>query len=877
MSLTTTTQQTTASRSTLHLLADYELHHSGDETTEEEPLPKTPALTENPRWWPTDHRRIPPHRPINRDLDRSLRPAGRSPVEAWFIFTMLGGVNVMAHAATIWGSTGGKVFDRVFRYPIVQEATFVPSILPASTSDEMVTAKKDMMISFEDLPDLYTFGGPVFPGGTLAVPGLEDMMDDPSLPRDLLDIGTDFNFEASLFRTDYLYPNNQLLPRRKQYMPNDEGTVNPSGITTPGLREKVNIMASIQAFKESPWLWTPQSDNHGAAEQRNLFLPSDSVLSPSNPSYDLPLLRQETSNLTRGKILTEVLGTCESTIHAHVISNFPSTELLTNLIHNFVASHLQQDLMWIHLASIEINKEIPLFVMSMVAAGAVVSPSPDIRKLGFAMQEAIREAHSHEFERDNRRTRDLRTLQSFLLALDIGLWSGDQRKMEISESFAMPLLTMVRRAGHYRFQRAAELCPQDADDGPTLDSKWRNWITHESFKRLALYVFYRDTRSSMSLLAPPLVSYAEVATSLPCHRSVWLAKTAKEWKQAYQSQIGEGRIQPPSIRSCMDDSTPIFEHQSVVDVETSLLLVNAAVWPLIWQFREMKSVSKFRTSRDLLHGSSTMNSRLHEVTQLLDHIQLSSSEWLGQMEPAAVWLLQEQCLMHLYASLEDVQVLAGREGEEEARRIFPTLTAWVDSTESRQALVHAGQVIRAARMYQRPLLRDAAVAVYHASLVFWVYSVLSRPQTTDSSAGGGGGSSSQGQPTAMPPAPPNSSILVRLDCESTVQVQRFVTFGKGIPCLGKQLETTAQADDNNSNSNSNGNDLVPRDVLLKDTAEIMAVITKLLRTPYEDEEGSCPPLVENLSKLIEALGKAAVRRKPQEGRPASSSYAQNHS
>ncbi|RMZ77474.1 hypothetical protein DV738_g4398, partial [Chaetothyriales sp. CBS 135597] len=769
--------------------------------------------------------------------------------------------------------------------PVQTEAAFVPTIMTGSTPEEMTsivkkgqplaasTYKQDMMINFEDLPDLYTFGGPVFPGAPLALPGLEDVMDDGSVPRDLLDIGTDLNFDAFMYRTDYLYPTHQLIPRRKQYLPNDEATVNPSGITTPGLREKVNIMASIQAFKESPWIWTPQSDNHGAAEQRNLFLPSDSVLSPSNPSYDLPLLRQETSNLTRGKILTEVLSTCESTIHAHVISNFPSTELLTNLIHNFVASHLQQDIMWIHLASIEINKEIPLFVMSMVAAGAVVSPLPDVRKLGFAMQEAIREAHSHEFERDNRRTRDLRTLQSFLLALDIGLWSGDQRKMEISESFAMPLLTMVRRAGHYRFQRSAELCPQDADDGPTLESKWRTWITHESFKRLALYVFYRDTRSSMSLLAPPLVSYAEVATSLPCHRSMWLAKTAKEWKQAYLSQVGDGTIQPPSIRSCMDDSTPIFEHQRIVDVETSLLLVNAAVWPLIWQFREMKSVSKFRTSsRDLRHGSSTMNSRFHEVTQLLDHIQLSSSEWLGQMEPA-VWLLQEQCLMHLYASLEDVQVLAGREGEEEARRIFPTLTAWVDSTEARQALVHAGQVIRAARMYQRPLLRDAAVAVYHASLVFWVYSVLSRPHATSDPSGGQGPTAA----TVIPPTPPNASVLVRLDGESTIQVQRFVSFGKGIPCLGKQLDTTAAAAQGN-NSNSNGNiDLVPRDVLLKDTAEIMAVITKLLRTPYENEEGSCPPLVENLSKLIEALGKAAVRRKPQDGgRPASSSYGQNH-
>jgi hypothetical protein len=50
----------------------------------------------NPSSWPTDHRRVPPYRPINRNLDRSVRPAGHNLALFVFINTMLGGCHILA-------------------------------------------------------------------------------------------------------------------------------------------------------------------------------------------------------------------------------------------------------------------------------------------------------------------------------------------------------------------------------------------------------------------------------------------------------------------------------------------------------------------------------------------------------------------------------------------------------------------------------------------------------------------------------------------------------------------------------------------------------------------------------------------------------------
>jgi len=105
MSVTTTSNPLT--QTLLHALTDYDLHHSGDPENPQRPADPnasssaTTVTQPNPAWWPNDHRRIPPHRPVNRELDRNLRPGGTNVVEQAFIFTMLRGVQVKAVSHTV--------------------------------------------------------------------------------------------------------------------------------------------------------------------------------------------------------------------------------------------------------------------------------------------------------------------------------------------------------------------------------------------------------------------------------------------------------------------------------------------------------------------------------------------------------------------------------------------------------------------------------------------------------------------------------------------------------------------------------------------------------------------------------------------------------
>jgi hypothetical protein len=243
--------------------------------------------------------------------------------------------------------------------------------------------------SFDSLHDIQVTANPDA--------SLDDLVNDEAFPRDILDFGVDFLFDTpNIFdgELQFSFGDQQLLPARNV---NDiEFNVSRSEIATPGLKSKLNILASAQAFKESLWLWTPDQGDHGALEQSNLSLPWDSTSTNNRSTSEPPPIHQIMNNVTRGKVLAMVLRTCEPVIYSHVVSNFPSAELLTKLIHNFINFHSRSEMPWIHLPTIEVEKEKPEFLRSMIAYGAAISLEPEVRKLGFAIQEALRMANPLE-------------------------------------------------------------------------------------------------------------------------------------------------------------------------------------------------------------------------------------------------------------------------------------------------------------------------------------------------------------------------------------------------------------------------------------------------------------------------------------------------
>jgi hypothetical protein len=312
--------------------------------------------------------------------------------------------------------------------------------------------------------------------------------------------------------------------------------------------------------------------------------------------------------------LALVLGTCSPENVKNIASAFPSIELLDGLIQYFLSSASLDAQAWFHLPTFSPSNLSPELLACIVSAGAASIPDVSLRKLGYALHEASRMGQSKIFEDDNTAIRDLQQVRTFLLQLRIGMWSGISRKMEIAESFLQPLMTMLRRGGRFRGSTWKEIRPCSEDLGPSLESKWLEWVHQESFLRCVHRAFELDRQSSMALLKPPLISYSEMQLPLPSPSNLWQAKSAAIWKSAYLDSAQRNPRRPSPI-DCILDLDQLAQH------EYASITYLYMMWGPIWEYRQMCALTaRSQTS----NNSLVLSSRYQELTKQLEDFRVSS-------------------------------------------------------------------------------------------------------------------------------------------------------------------------------------------------------------------------------------------------------------
>ena len=635
-----------------------------------------------------------------------------------------------------------------------------------------------------------------------------DYQAGPWTPRELFDFGVDTNMELNDLDLSFLDSYNNANPfdlRTPSIGFSTAGSdIMPSFTSAP-----VPPLDTTALPKASVWRFRPLSKDSGSAEQANLSLPT-----PTSLDIDERVTREPITQTARDKILAMILSTCTPKSAPRAVACFPSVSLLDSLFQFSLTSPGSHAKHWIHAPTLLAGQSRPEVLAAIIAAGAVLTPDAAIRKVGYAIQEAIRTAVQVQVEEDNTLMRDLQIMQASLLQLKIGLWSGDSRKMELAEGFQAGLVTMARRAGLFRRGTYERIVPYPEDQGDMLQNKWRHWVKQESRKRFALHLFRHDLEASVSLLSSPLISYAELYLPLPESEKLWHSPTAEQWKALYiQTNSAPRYNRQPSLVDCIQDLDILATKDIYVDQRQASMAVLGAAWRMIWEYRQLDSSMK-DINNQWSNGNLLMSSRHSELTKLLQCFRVSS------VEDAKVTLILELLLMHLHMSLDDVQLFAGVEGEEEARRVYPSLVQWTKTNTARQALWHAGQVIRAARNLRQGLICDfAAIAVYQASLAFWSYGIITRAT----------------EPNPML----NNHITAWLDGGSDHGVQRWIINGKGTAAI-RALKSPTDG---------------PAMVGIGNPDEIVFSLVVMMRRNHN--EARSPPLVDNLINIMEGLRKAA--------------------
>ena len=410
-------------------------------------------------------------------------------------------------------------------------------------------------------------------------------------------------------------------------------------------------------------------------------------------------------------------------------------------------------------------------------------------------------------------------LQAAWLQNEVGLWSDSRRKIEIAEACTQANATVLRRAGRFKRSPYPPVDVTEEDTGEVLEKKWLQWTKQESLKRVQYHAFLHDSRVSLALHVSPVISYTELHLPLPACRELWAARNAEQWKQAFLARNLGPMPRVVSLTEALQDMSSITPCRSQVDVHYSALILLHGLWSLVWEYRQLNSIGGVQSK---YWNGLVLSSRHAELCSALQQYRLDSLKW-GILCPR-VRIVLELMSLHLHMSLEELQLYAGKENVEEAQKVYHTARQWFDSPSSRQAVWHAGQVLRAAACFSPGSLYDFFVlAVYHASMAFWSFGVVGR---------------SDGMASSLLMMGPHAQRgpLIFLDDEETLDLPGFVAQGRGIPGL----------------TGKNG-----RFISLEDTEAVMKHIAELLTSNWK--RGSQPPLVDSVRQLMLDLGKSARR------------------
>jgi hypothetical protein len=695
--------------------------------------------------------------------------------------------------------------DNSIRQRSLTASSHVPRGIEAVPVNQHYTEDTGNALSFFDntVPqfDDTTSIDPFLPDYFRNMPPFEAFYSGQATPRGILDMSFDVDVGLTDIDLGLLDQYNFQVPFAA-----DTPSTDNQGIEQH-IPESESVPVRTEAFKQSIWRYLPQRHkDFGGAEQANLaYCDSEKDNNRRSHIVQRRAITERLHRISRDRLMALVLGTCSPENVKRIASAFPSIELLDTLIQFFLTSPSLDAQSWFHLPTFSPSKISPEVLAVIVAAGAVSTPDVPLRKLGFALHEASRIGQAKAFEADNTAIRDLQHLQNLLLELQIGMWSGISRKMEIAESFLQTLMTMLRRGSRFRRSTWRQITPPTDDNSASLETLWQEWVHQESYLRLVYRAFELDRQSSMALLKPPLISYSEMQLPLPSPNILWQAKSASAWRLAYFSIPHEASHRPSAIEVFLD-----LEHLARYDSASTTYL--HMIWGMVWEYRQMSTLAS--KSHSKANNNLILSSRYQELLKQLEDFRVSSPPLSKSSE-----ITLELMLLHLNAPLDEVQLFAGIEGQEEARAAFPALRDWTKSVPARQALWHAGQILRAAESLPNALLRNFnAIAVYHAGLILWGYGFLKRSVAS-------GPTSNEG-----------SQAIVVLNGDDSLSARRFITLNRGVPSIlrpGSHISTQ-----------------------LSDVSGVMDGLVHLLQTPHDTVEGSCPPLVGNLVQLLEGLRSA---------------------
>lgn len=145
------------------------------------------------------------------------------------------------------------------------------------------------------------------------------------------------------------------------------------------------------AYHDSPLSnWTPSAEDNAFMDQHYLSVPKHLDTPPSRAHAMPRVFPGYLSMESRDSAFGVCVRISQNKGLDRIMRCFPSAELLDRLINDFFIQQRLEIDTWIHESTMQLDQETPEMILTLAAAGAVLSKLEAIRRLGHAMLEVAR-------------------------------------------------------------------------------------------------------------------------------------------------------------------------------------------------------------------------------------------------------------------------------------------------------------------------------------------------------------------------------------------------------------------------------------------------------------------------------------------------------
>ncbi|KAJ6104883.1 hypothetical protein N7486_003572 [Penicillium sp. IBT 16267x] len=399
----------------------------------------------------------------------------------------------------------------------------------------------------------------------------------------------------------------------------------------------------------------------------------------------------------------------------------PSTDFL-NLCVQMYFTKFHRVFPIVHAPTFRPSSKSSLLLLSLCSLGSLFVGSSHAASQGLKIFETLNKAILSSWERHFSRQgpETIAMIQAALIGQTFGLLSGRQKDLLIAETFHGTLIVWARRATASKPKKALEYISL-SEILNTPEKAWKKWIQAEEQNRLLAGIHVHDVEISELFLTDPYLRYSPKKLPPLSDDDLWAATTVEDWSQKMMARLSGSKnhmygthLHPPE--TLINQATSSSSPNSRIDFHIYL---------------ELQGLAASATEAKIAHDS-TERKCFENILINFHKSHISPNRGLKN-DPYCLSALWHSIFFSLYADINRLELVIGKEGFTEAQSHIDQVRSWASSPDGQCCALHAALILRELEKENigtEPPMHIPRI-IFRAALIWFCYTRFGT-DTTDS-------------------------------------------------------------------------------------------------------------------------------------------------